>query len=183
MEQLNKSGNRRGMYTNRITGIDNNKYKHGLSHTWLYKKYRKIIERCYDPNCKAYRYYGAKGVKLSDEFLNDFKVFYDYMLEIGWYRGCDISRYNDVGNYERGNLKILTHSQNTREAAVIKGTKIMCKETQQIFLTVVDAAQWIKDTYKYDGKTKTVAENIRCKGLKGSVSYGHTWVVIPYDTQ
>jgi hypothetical protein len=183
MKQLNKSGNLRGMHTNHVAGIKNNKYKHGLSHTWLYKKYRKIMERCYNPNNKSYKDYGDKGVKLSDEFLNDFKAFYDYMLDIGWYKGCDISRYNDVGNYERGNLKILTHSQNTREAAIKKGTKVFCKETQELFLTTFDAAQWIKDTYKYDGKVKTIAENIRCKGLKGSVSYGHTWEVIDNDTQ
>ena len=183
MKQLNKNGDRRGIHNNRRTGVDNNKYKHGLSHTWLYKKYRKILERCYDTNNKSYKDYGAKGVVMSDEFLNDFKSFYDHLLDIGWYKGCDISRYNDIGNYERGNLKILTHSQNTREAAIIKGRKIKCIETQEVFLTVVDAAKWIKEQTMTDGKIKTIAENIRCKGLKGSVSYGYRWEVVDHDTQ
>ena len=134
-----------------------------------------VKDRCYNPENKSYKDYGAKGVKISDEFLNDVNAWVQHLIDLGWYEGSALSRYNDVGNYERGNIKIQSFGENAREVGIRRGSNIRCLETNQVFVTVVDAAQWIKDTYKYDGKTKTVAENIRCKGLKGSVSYGHTW--------
>lgn len=38
--------------------------------------WRAAKRRCYDKNTKAYKDYGAKGIKMSDEWKNSFEAFY-----------------------------------------------------------------------------------------------------------
>lgn len=61
-------------------------------------------ERCNDPNNIGYKYYGAKGIKVCEEWESSFKVFVedmgpkphpDYMLE----------RINNDLGYFKGNVK------------------------------------------------------------------------------
>ena len=40
----------------------------------MYRVYYGMKERCYNQNCHAFEYYGGKGVKICDEWLNDFEV-------------------------------------------------------------------------------------------------------------
>ena len=39
-------------------------------------------ERCYNPKCREYRFYGARGIEMCEEWLNDFKSFYDWSLKM-----------------------------------------------------------------------------------------------------
>lgn len=48
--------------------------KHPLYGTWTAMK-----QRCYNPNNKNYKYYGAKGIRVCDEWLNDFWSFVSCM--------------------------------------------------------------------------------------------------------
>lgn len=51
------------------------KRTHGLSGTKLHEKWRAMMARCYNKNCKAYKNYGARGVTVCDEW-HDFLNFY-----------------------------------------------------------------------------------------------------------
>ena len=42
--------------------------------------WKNMKERCYDPNCKEYKSYGAVGVTMCDEWL-DFKAFKNWYFE------------------------------------------------------------------------------------------------------
>lgn len=65
---------------------------HGLSKHPLYKIYYGIIKRCENKKCKAYPRYGGIGVKMCDEWRNDFVKFYDWALENGWKVGMEIDK-------------------------------------------------------------------------------------------
>lgn len=57
---------------------------HGLSGHPLYAVYRSMIDRCYNEKSPAYKYYGARGIGVCDEWRNDFKAFYDWAIANGW---------------------------------------------------------------------------------------------------
>lgn len=178
MAHLNSKGNKRGIHHNHTRGEKSNLYKHGLKDDPLFITWNHIRYRCNNKNYKQWKDYGGNGVKLSDEF-NDFSVFHEYMYSIGWYKGCHISRIGDSGNYERGNIVVLTPEENRKEMLKRRYVHLRCIELNKSFESVYEAAEFIMKLQNRTSKIKTIAENIRCKGLyNGSTSYGYTWEVI-----
>lgn len=43
--------------------------QHGLSKDWFYSRWNGMMQRCYNPNHQAYLTYGARGIKICDEWL------------------------------------------------------------------------------------------------------------------
>lgn len=41
---------------------------HGYAYHRLYNVYSSMIDRCYNPNCKSYKRYGARGIYVCDEW-------------------------------------------------------------------------------------------------------------------
>lgn len=74
-------------------------YKHGLSKDKLHGLWRNIKERCYNPNSKSYKYYGERGIKMCDEWENDFVSFYNWSHENGYKDGLQIDRIDVNGDY------------------------------------------------------------------------------------
>ena len=54
--------------------------------------YLDMIIRCYDKECKNYRFYGAKGVIVCDEWKNDYQKFLDWALNNGWAKGLQLDK-------------------------------------------------------------------------------------------
>lgn len=82
----------------------------------LYNVWSGVKRRCYNPRQKSYIYYGAKGVTMCDEWLNDYRSFYIWMMENGYKEGMVISRKKDLGNYHPLNCEVKTFSENSIEA-------------------------------------------------------------------
>lgn len=61
-----------------------NKQTHGKSKTRLYAMWAGIKSRCYYKNNISYKYYGARGIKMCDEWRNDFMSFYDWAINNGY---------------------------------------------------------------------------------------------------
>lgn len=76
---------------------------HGLSATSLHKKWRGIKDRCLNPNCKDYKNYGGRGIKICPEWQNSFEVFRDWALANGYSEELTIERIDVNGNYEPNN--------------------------------------------------------------------------------
>lgn len=53
--------------------------KHNLRQAPEYNSWFIMKQRCYNENVASYKYYGAKGIKVCDEWLNDFATFYKDM--------------------------------------------------------------------------------------------------------
>lgn len=65
--------------------------------------------RCYNPNNRCYKLYGAKGITICDEW-NDFKIFAKWALENGYqedapYGECTIDRINANKGYSPDNCR------------------------------------------------------------------------------
>ena len=95
----------------------------GISTHKFYRKWISIKERCYNPNVVSYKDYGARGIKMSDEFLNDSRAFCEYLDSLpGWAPGKLLDRPNNDGGYARGNMRWASRStQNKNRRSWGKG--------------------------------------------------------------
>lgn len=78
--------------------------KHGKAQTRLYRVWHGMKQRCYNPHMGNYKNYGGKGVKVCDEWINDFGAFYEWAMQNGYdekaaYMQCTIDRIDPFGNY------------------------------------------------------------------------------------
>ena len=68
-------------------------------------------QRCQNPKCKAYRNYGARGVKVCEEW-QQFEPFLAWALANGYESGLDLDRMNNDGNYEPSNCRWIPRREN-----------------------------------------------------------------------
>lgn len=84
--------------------------KHGDADSRLYMVWERMKNRCNNARSSSYRFYGAKGVSVCEEWNNDYGAFRDWALANGYSysakRGeCTIDRINPYGNYEPNNCR------------------------------------------------------------------------------
>lgn len=85
--------------------------KHGFTNNRIYNIYRGMKTRCYNNKDYHYQWYGAKGIKICDEWLNDFMSFYNWAINNGYKDDLTIDRINTHGNYEPSNCRWVTTKQ------------------------------------------------------------------------
>lgn len=92
-----------------------NRTVHGASGTRLYRIWKAIKNRCNNPNNPSYkRWYGAKGVKVCEEWNNSFIPFRDWALSHGYSDDLSIDRINPYGNYTPDNCRWATPIEQAR---------------------------------------------------------------------
>lgn len=92
---------------------------HSLSNTRLYTMFCGVKARCYNPNNISYKWYGEKDVRICEEWLQDFKKFYDWSIQNGYDetlpRGAQtLDRKDTNGDYSPDNCRWITIQQQQR---------------------------------------------------------------------
>lgn len=70
--------------------------------------------RCYDPQNKSYRWYGAKGIKICDEWINNPQTFISWAINTGYKDDLTIDRKNENLDYSPENCRWVTKDNNSR---------------------------------------------------------------------
>lgn len=65
---------------------------HGMTHTRLYDIWRGMKKRCNDTNNAAYQNYGGRGIKICEDWNNDFVKFKDWAVQNGYADQLTIER-------------------------------------------------------------------------------------------
>lgn len=86
--------------------------KHGDHKSPMYDVWTQMIQRCENPNNKAFKNYGARGIKVCAEW-HEYAAF---LRDMGptYQPGLTIDRRDNDGNYEAGNCRWVTNKVNCR---------------------------------------------------------------------
>jgi hypothetical protein len=88
-----------------------------------------IIQRCTNPNCAAWPYYGARGIRVCERWADSFA---DFTTDIGPRPNSEASldRIDNNGHYEPGNVRWASHDEQARNRrnnrVIAVGGREMC---------------------------------------------------------
>lgn len=77
----------------------------------LYNIWHNIKKRCYYPRATSYKYYGAKGIKVCDEWVHDYLAFEKWALSHGYTDELTVDRIDSSGDYSPDNCRMATPKQ------------------------------------------------------------------------
>lgn len=85
---------------------------HRQSGQRLHRIWKQMRQRCYNPNARSYKWYGAKGITICDEWLASFEAFRDWSLVAGYFDAAEIDRKESSESYCPGNCQWVTKAEN-----------------------------------------------------------------------
>lgn len=137
------SNNLRRGYTRSCGCVRNSKTserakKHGMHGSNLYERWKSMKERCEDLNNPNY---GGKGIKVCDEWKDNFQAFAEWAMANGYDPKLQIDRMDGTGNYEPSNCRWVTAKVNSENRKDVKKVKVTSENGIEIFNSASEAAK------------------------------------------
>lgn len=91
--------------------------------TWDNKRLQRIFsnmkDRCYNPNCKCYKWYGGAGIRIFQGWIESPKLFEEWAINNGYQDNLTIDRIDHNKDYCPSNCRWITLSENVRRAGKV----------------------------------------------------------------
>ena len=110
-----RSGNTKSCGCYAIEAARKANTKHGACKTRLYRIHKLMKNRCYNQNDRHWKWYGAKGVTVCEEWKR-FEPFRDWALTNGYADNLVIDRKDSSKGYSPDNCQWITQSENAKKA-------------------------------------------------------------------
>lgn len=78
---------------------------HNKSNTRLYRIYSCMKTRCYNKNRDDYKFYGGRGIKVCQEWIDNFMNFYNWAVNNGYSENLTIDRIDCDKDYTPQNCR------------------------------------------------------------------------------
>ena len=94
--------------------------KHGLSGTRIYRIWIHMRRRCNDEHSTPFMHYGAKGIKVCDDWNSSFISFYQWANENGYQDDLEIDRIDNSKGYSPDNCRWVTAIEQSRNRSSVR---------------------------------------------------------------
>lgn len=112
-------------------------YKHGLANKRLYSIWAGMKNRCYNDNEPAYKWYGARGIGVCNEWRENPVAFYEWAKCNGYDNHLSIDRINNNGDYCPENcrwvdMKVQSNNRRNNHRYTFKNKTLTIREWSNI---------------------------------------------------
>lgn len=127
--------------------------KHGLRHDPLYSRWSGIKMRCYNTKHQSYPFYGGRGIRMCDDWKDDFNSFYEWSIQNGYSNDLELDRIDPNGDYKPSNCRWIPKDIN----ALNKRTTVMVNWLG-IQIPLLTACEWCGLNYDRALRYKVLQE-------------------------
>ena len=144
------------------------------------KIFRDMKRRCYDKDEEAYRWYGAKGIKICDEWIKNPKSFEEWVVNNGYTDSMTIDRIDENRWYSPDNCRWITREDNARYKSTtrvidVNGIALTGRDwASKLGIGINKINEYVRQ-YGIDATTEFIKRVLENPEHKKDIKHGQSW--------